>query len=106
MKWPWISRRAFDLVEAERDRLAGQNDQLVDQLVRMERWKGGMTETPREPRKDMEPMPQDVYAYCQGFGDKRIARQTRNALLKRHARGEHWNDIRTDLKVAENGAEP
>ena len=54
MNWLWVSRRAFDEVVRQRDRLETQNDKLVEHITRMDRTEHGLVETqpsgkPREP---------------------------------------------------------
>ena len=51
MRWPWVSRLAYETVVSERDRLRAQNDELVDHFKRVDRVANGMTERKIEPRK-------------------------------------------------------
>src|SRR3989304_2331887 len=42
MHWPYVSRRAYDLLVDERDRLRARNDELTDHLVRLARTTNGL----------------------------------------------------------------
>lgn len=98
MKWPLVSRRAYDVVVEERDRLREKVDDLTGAVVRMQRWEKGMSETPRQPKKPTQPMPKELVAHCQGFRDPRTRRMERNGLLRRHVvNGESWDDIAADV---------
>ena len=55
--WPWVSRRAFDLVVKQCDRLEAQNDSLLEHVKRMDRIEHGVGELqpeakPKEPLSD------------------------------------------------------
>jgi hypothetical protein len=58
MNWPpWVSKRAYDEVVRQRDRLEEQNDRLVDHAMRMDRIEHGTSEVapsgePKEPMSD------------------------------------------------------
>ena len=61
MNWPLVSRRAYDAVLDERDRLRKVNDDLTDHLTRLVRTSNGLTERKIEP-KAPDPMPREVQA--------------------------------------------
>jgi len=97
MKWPLVSRRAYDLLMDERDRLREQVDKLLDHIKRTDRVEHGMGEVPRPQKPPLEPMPDILADYFAGFADRNIARDSRNAALRRHNRGEAWASIVVDL---------
>lgn len=113
-RWPLVSRRAFDLVLEERDRLveevARQADRLVEQadkffahMKRIDRIEHGVGEVEREPRKKLEPMPVVVKDYLDAIDNPSMQRFIRNELLRRNAQGEDWASIQK--KVMEQGKE-
>lgn len=97
MSWPWVSRRAYDLLLHDVERLETQNDKLIDDLTRQRRVEAGMTETPRPERKPLEPMPYELQQHIKGWGGAGTQRMQRGQAYRRHARGEPWDDIMDDL---------
>jgi hypothetical protein len=100
-----MSRRAHEeivghhreLVEAAREEivhLRQRNDALTDQLTRVMRKEAGLPEVPREPRRQLQPMPADIREYTEGFFTSSIRKAERDQLYKRHAAGETWPEIR------------
>lgn len=102
MKWPWVSRRAYDLLENERDRLREQNDQLFEHLQRIDRVEHKLPETPRAPRRELEPMPKPVRDHIDSFADRKIQAEMRKECLHRHANGEAWEKIIADIQKKEH----
>ncbi len=97
MKFPWVSRRAYDLLFHQVERLETQNDKLVEDSTRQRRFEAGMTETPRPERKPTEPMPYELTQHIKGWGGADTQRMQRNQAYRRHHQGETWDDIMTDL---------
>jgi hypothetical protein len=120
MKWPWVSRGAFEAVCGERDRLIEQNGKLLDHVKRVDRAEHGLAEVPREPRKKIESMPDDLAEHLNAFADPSIRRAQRNEAYKRHLAGESWEAIKREAMTPKpvwqqydelednggNGAEP
>ena len=120
MRWPWIGRLAYDALCADRDRLLattvpmatftvlcaerdhlrGEVNRLVDHLTRLERWERGMPETVRPDRKPIEPMPNDIAEYVNGFG-KQIRTQMTRDYYRARARGETVENIRAVMLAEE-----
>lgn len=101
MKWPLVSRRAYDQIADERDRLRQRNDELQDQLIRIARRNNRMSETTPKPRerKSREKIPDEVKAEIEAWDSPAT-----QSLLKTRARqlfDEHknWNAVRDALKV-------
>jgi len=103
VKWPWISRLAFDLVCAERDQLRRQVDSLLDHTKRMDRNEHGLHEIPHEQREKLDSPPPALKAYINGFAFKGFRRQQWKAAYKRRMQGESWNDIMEDIKKDQKG---
>ncbi len=97
MKWPWISRRAYDIVLDERDRLRAVNDQLTEHLVRMHRVEHGVAYTPRPPRAPVEEMPKSLVDYFAGLGGTPTAKHLEREVKNRHRAGESWASIQSKI---------
>ena len=67
MHWPYVSRRAYDLLVDERDRLRGRNDELTDHLVRLARTSNGLRELKVEMSKP-DPMPEEIQNMIMRWG--------------------------------------
>ncbi len=96
MKWPWVSRRAYDVVAEQCIRLEAQVDKLQDALTRMTRVQVGLPEQTKE-RKQLEPMPQALEKHIMSYAGLNTRRMMRGAAYRRHARGEPWVDIMHDV---------
>lgn len=98
MNWPWVSRRAYDVVIDERDRLREQNDALLDHIRRVDRIEHGVPELPRQPRPAFEPMPQELLHYINSYGDERFQKMQRDEAYKRHHKlGQPWSRIMAEV---------
>ena len=103
MRWPWVTRMAFELVQEERDRLRQQCDRLLDQLTRIQRKDRGMSETPMEDGPGAGPvatgpMPEEIQRFIMGFASE----VTRSQLTEevRLLRQDHtWREIHAKLGV-------
>lgn len=55
MRWPWVSRLAFDVVCAERDSWRAKAEVLTDAMLRLKRVEMGLREVPRPaPKADLQ----------------------------------------------------
>ena len=97
MTWPLVSRRAYDLLVHDKQRLEAQVDKLIDDMTRQRRVEVGMPEVPRPERKKLEPMPWELTQHIKGWLGAQTQKLQRNQALKRHAQGESWADIMADL---------
>ena len=97
MRWPWVSRRAYDAVVDQKDALLDQNSKLIDHLSRKSRFEAGMSETPRPPPKVREPMPEVLRENIAGGADSSMRRMRRTELERRYSRGESWDVIVDDV---------
>lgn len=57
MRWPWISRAAFDVVCADKDRLLTLVESLAARFYRLERVEAGLPE--KEPQERTQAIPWD-----------------------------------------------
>lgn len=92
---------AFDAVAAERDRLAGQNATLTEQLVRVVRREAGMPEVPRAARRKLEPMSETLREYIAGFASRSLQKAMRDSAYKEHASGTPWSEIEARITQPE-----
>lgn len=77
MRWPLVSRTAFDAVCSERDFLREQ----VSHLRRLERVEAGLSETPAPAKKLLPPMPDEVRGWINSHdGDKMRDRLRKEAF--------------------------
>ena len=101
MKWPWVSRRAYDVLESERDRLREQNDALFDHFKRMDRVEHKLGEAVRPPRPEPEPMPILVRNYIKGFANPQIQKTVEEQCKRRYRNGESWAKILKEIQQSE-----
>ena len=101
LRFPWVSRLAFDVVVDECERLRSQNGTLVEALTRLRRAETGLSETPKAPRAMVEPIPADVLEYCNAFLNPSIRKQNRDTVIRRRASGESWAAIRRSVLDAD-----
>ena len=103
MSWPLVSRRAYDLLLDDVERLSTQNGKLIDDLTRQRRVEAGMTETPRPERKPIEPMPYEFQQHIKGWGGSGTQRMQRSQAYRRHQQGETWDEIMDDMMRVDEG---
>lgn len=105
MTWqlPWVSRRAYEQIISERDRLIAhvsrleaRIDGLVDQVVRIQRATQGMSEVPREP-KPMKPMPDEIRTLIMSAGDSRIRAMQIREAWRRYQNAGDWDVVKVDM---------
>ncbi len=96
-RWPWTSMARLDDAKETIERLRAEVDKLTDALIRQQRFERGMTEAPRQPRKELLPMPEKLKEYLDGIGSASIQREIMSRAYKRHGRGEGWDGIMKDL---------
>ena len=99
MKWPWVSRLAFDLVKEERDRRITENDQLRNALVAIQRKQSGMTELPKE-RNAMKPVeiPAEVSALIERYDSEVHRAALKDQVVSLYRGGAPWPEIKTLLE--------
>ncbi|KKK96106.1 hypothetical protein LCGC14_2666110 [marine sediment metagenome] len=103
MSWPWVSRRAYDLLLHNVERLETQNDKLIEAATRQRRFEAGMTETPRPERKPLEPMPHELRQHIKGWGGSGTQRMQHSQAYRRHHQGESWVEIMADMMREDEG---
>lgn len=92
MNWPWVSRRAYDEVLRQRDRLEAREDQLLDQIVRMSRVDRGMAEV-APVRKEPDPFPEGVIDIINGFESPATRATLVAQCRQQRAQGVKWEEI-------------
>jgi hypothetical protein len=126
MRWPWVSRRAYDQVVAERDRalemiimetvskqahemlqaecarIVEQNDRLIEHLTRMDRLEHGVTEEPRLPRKQIPPMPNEIRDYIKGFASDQVRREIQRTAYMEYREAGDWEGVLNKLRRQED----
>jgi len=105
IRWPWVSRRAYDVLVDERDRLRTQNDMLLDHVKRIDRTEHGLGELPRPQRPVVDPMPTELRKHIEGFADPRVRKTIRDQCYRRHASGVKWSVI-TKYVMSNDEQEP
>ena len=90
MKWPLVSRRAYDFV-------VEQNDRLMQHVIRMDRVEHGLTELQPEKKK-REPVPDGVMNLIGGFASPNTQTMMLNEAKKQHRDGWSWEKIEEYLK--------
>jgi len=101
MRFPLVSRLAFDVVAAERDHLRAENARLSEALTRIGRHEAGMTEEPRAPRPVVEPMPESLKEHIAKWGSRDLRKQQTTEAYRRHVRGVPWTTIEADILAEE-----
>jgi hypothetical protein len=95
--WPWVSRRAYDEVCRQRDRLERECDTLIDQMVRIKRVSEGMTELTPQKRKP-DPVPETVTNLITGFQSGAVQAQMLEQCMRQRQLGVPWSEIERFLR--------
>ena len=98
-----LSARVEDLRSQldERDRLREQNDRLLEHLARMDRVEHGVSEQPRPAKPALEPMPDDLKRYIDGYANSSQRGELRKQANKRYRDGTPWSVIRREVMQSE-----
>tara|TARA_Y100000310_G_scaffold273098_1_gene288399 strand:- start:12245 stop:12580 length:336 start_codon:yes stop_codon:yes gene_type:complete len=84
MRWPWVSRHAYDLV-------VEQNTKMLDELLRLRRREAGMPEQPRpDPRPEAQQpaeIPDEIEALINEFQSEGVRVVLREQYRIRVANG-------------------
>lgn len=101
MRWPWVSRVAYDLVVEERDRLMHKNDNWEDHVRRTDRKDRGMTELPTKKKEPMEAIPASLEYVIGKFASESTRQLLRNqARIARVREGKTWSGIQAELEAS------
>lgn len=107
MTWPLVSRRAFDLVCAERDRVLEQNAGLIDSLTRIQRAGAGLPELPAQPRKGKERVPADIVAHIRDRWSTGAAKKAAlSDVAARYGQTKDWDVVRGELGIPRPDDDP
>jgi hypothetical protein len=95
MKWPWVSRLAFDLALQQLLRTEKQVDALQDALLRVSRKQAGMGEQPRRGQEApaQEDLPPEVVALIRGFDSEAIQAAVEDDVRRARKAGTPWTEI-------------
>lgn len=105
MRWPWVSRLAYEAVADERDRLRAVVDRLTDDLVRLARKEHALPERRPEqrPANRPKPLPTELRNLISGFGSPVVQAQMEHEVRNAIRGGANAEDlaakIRADLGV-------
>ena len=88
MKWPLVSRRAFDTLASENAWLRAELEKHRDHERRIERKAHGLKEVPATPVEPMDPMPANLLNYVRSFAPGAIRdRHERDLYAARRQHG-------------------
>lgn len=96
IRWPWVSRLAFDLVCAERDRYIAMLDRFATANVRIERAKVGLPEVEKDPKRP-DPMPSTLRDKCMKFGSALSQQNMLSLCERRHSGGVSWEQVEREF---------
>lgn len=96
MRWPWVSRLAYEAVKDERDRLRAVNDRLTEQWVGITRVKAGLREKPKAARVPEE-VPPEVREYVERWDGEPVKRALYRQISHLRSSGKPWPEILTAL---------
>ena len=106
MRWPWVSRLAYDCVCSERDILRRQVESMGDQLVRMKRVEMGMREvTPVakvekvEPPKKIEVPPEVRRLYAGRCASKAFEDELERQAISLYVNNTPWVEVARVLEL-------
>lgn len=108
MSWPWVSRRAYDLLADERDRalqmcdaIRMSHERLTEHMKRIDRVEHGLSEQPRTPKAVPDPMPDELKKYIDGYDNSSVRAELRREATNRYRGGTPWDVIRREIMQSE-----
>lgn len=101
MRWPWTSVARLDDAQAQVAYLKSEVAKLSEALTRISRREAGLPETPREAKPPMDPMPDELRHYIEGFAGMSVRKQMRDVAFRRRAQGTPWKVILSDTMTEE-----
>ena len=94
IRWPWVSRLAFDIVVETNTYLREQNERLTDTALRVRRKEAGMPESHVRDRPPVhDDMPPEVLRYVQGFESDAMRNALEDDVLRARQQGTPWAEI-------------
>lgn len=105
MKWPLVSREAYEAACSERDWLRSQTGRLLEQLTRIGRREVGLPEVPRGARVEIGEIPAELARYIAGFESRSIRGAMRSEAFRRRQQGTSWEEIVSDAMKREGASE-
>jgi len=95
--WPWVSRRAYDEVVRQRDRLELQNDKLFDHGIRMDRREHGLGEVQPSGKPKPE-LSDDVVAEIRRWSSTLTKEQLTKEAQRLYASGKTNEEVLDAIK--------
>lgn len=94
MTWPWVSRRAYELVLKDNEWLRTRYEDLLDQFTRVRRKEAGMVEAPPGQRPPVvDDIPPEVMDYIRGWDSEAMQQATLDDVLRARRAGTKWPEI-------------
>lgn len=104
VKWPWVSRRAYDLAVERYERAEAQAKDLMDHLTRVSRREMGMPEQPRAlPPREVE-IPTAIEMLIRDYDSENVRVDLRRQVIAAHRAGTPWDQIKGGLEAEAVGA--
>lgn len=102
-----MSRRAYELVLDECERLRFMNDKLIDDIVRIQRVRSGMREVPRGTKAPPKPeaIPAEIRDLYQGYSSRAVKSVVEQQVRQMRANGTPWSEIGRVLEAEINNEE-
>jgi hypothetical protein len=104
MRWPWVSRLAYELAIEERNRLRGQVDQLLAHVQRMDRVEHGLNELAAERKPPSEPMPEEIHEEIQRWGSPATQQRLIDEAWEVYRKTRSWDVVAQRLRNGIEGA--
>ena len=98
IRWPWVGRGRLEDAQATIQRLEEQNAKLVDSVIRLKRFEYGLGELPRQPRPPLQPMPETLREWIDGWQNPGIRHRLKHDANHRHIQGESWEKIEQGMR--------
>jgi len=103
MRWPWVSRLAYDLLVSERDSLRAQVAMLQADMIRVKRAEMGLRETPRVVKPEMQrppEVPPEVRALYEGRCQSKVFEvEIERQAVEMFKAGNPWPEVRRVLAL-------
>lgn len=103
--WPWVSSRAYGVLEGQLERAEERADRLEARLVemtehvsRLSRSSHGLPEKAPKP-KPQEPMPEEIRLGIDAWDDPEVRKELRAKAFARYAQTGSWDRVKAEMEV-------
>lgn len=94
MKWPWVSRLAYDMAMESAAAWREAHDRVVDAIIAVRRKEVGLPrEVKRAEEPDREDFPPEVYAYLRSFSSPSMRMAAEEDIRASRRQGTPWPEI-------------